>query len=162
MTHDSINSRLHALYRFYDAAGALLYVGITLNPGTRLRDHSHDKPWWYDVARIELARYDSRTQVLEAERRAIATERPRYNIVHNHGRGRAVTRTVTVDATAMPDDCHDHCVPVGHLALYYPHRWHHGLAHYQCARGHAWTCWWGHDESGDAPEHLGNPAEVYS
>jgi hypothetical protein len=25
----------HALYRFYDAAGMLLYVGITVDPGAR-------------------------------------------------------------------------------------------------------------------------------
>lgn len=45
-------STTHALYRFYDAAGALLYVGITIDPGSRWRSHAHDKPWWQQVAQI--------------------------------------------------------------------------------------------------------------
>lgn len=75
----------HALYRFYDADGQLLYVGITADPGSRWRKHAHDKPWWHDVANITIETHPTRADVLEAERAAILTEKPRHNIVHNRG-----------------------------------------------------------------------------
>lgn len=31
----------YCLYRFYDRAGVLLYVGITMNPVARWRQHRH-------------------------------------------------------------------------------------------------------------------------
>jgi hypothetical protein len=44
----------HALYRFFDEHGALLYVGITNNPGRRWSQHETDKPWWHEVHHVEL------------------------------------------------------------------------------------------------------------
>jgi hypothetical protein len=38
------------LYRFYDASGRLLYVGIAGNPGRRFAQHGRDKSWWSQVA----------------------------------------------------------------------------------------------------------------
>lgn len=72
----------HALYRFYDAGGDLLYVGITNNPGRRWGRHADDKPWWTEVDRIEIERYPDRPSVLLAEKAAIKAELPRYNVVH--------------------------------------------------------------------------------
>lgn len=71
------------LYRFYDADGALLYVGISLHAAKRASEHRKDKPWWGDVARMEIEHFASRRQALEAEEAAIKDERPRYNVVHN-------------------------------------------------------------------------------
>ena len=95
-----MTSRPHALYRFFDAAGDLLYVGITLDPGSRWKQHRDDKAWWHEVARVELENHPSREAVLAAEKAAIITEQPRYNIVHNRGR-----RLVPVSAVppAVPD-----------------------------------------------------------
>lgn len=76
----------HALYRFYDAARNLLYVGITLDPGSRWKQHAHDKPWWHEVTSTTIETYPDRASVLEAERAAIIAERPRYNVVHNRGK----------------------------------------------------------------------------
>lgn len=73
----------HALYRFYDNTDELLYVGITLDPGKRFKQHSTQKAWWSDVADITLQKFDSRIEVLAAEREAIKTESPRYNVIHN-------------------------------------------------------------------------------
>lgn len=76
----------HALYRFYDESGVLLYVGITANIGSRFKQHSAEKPWWTEVDRITLEHHPDRPTVLEAERRAIQAEAPRHNIAHNRGR----------------------------------------------------------------------------
>lgn len=73
----------HALYRFYDHFGALLYVGITVNPPQRFRAHQGGKLWWSEVAGIRLEHHHSRDSVIEAERQAITHEKPRYNIRHN-------------------------------------------------------------------------------
>jgi len=76
-------SELHALYRFFDHDGLLLYVGITNDLGTRLSDHRRDKPWWAEVARVMVAQFESREAVLAAEKVAIRTEQPKYNVAHN-------------------------------------------------------------------------------
>lgn len=72
----------HALYRFFDAGGDLLYVGVTNDPGRRWGRHANDKPWWHEVDRIEIERYPDRESVLAAERKAIQEEHPRYNVAH--------------------------------------------------------------------------------
>lgn len=158
-------STTHALYRFYDTTDQLLYVGITADPGSRWRSHAHEKPWWQHVAKITVETHPDRTTVLEAERAAIVTEKPLHNIVHNR-RHTPPTPPPTpgydpfsahwgAQAADMPDDCHDVCVPAGILSIYYPHLWHHGIAHYICQHGHSWTCGWGHDYVGAAPQNRG-------
>ncbi len=82
----------HALYRFYDAAGSLLYIGLTVDPGTRWKTHRREKPWWLDVANISIEHFPDRASVERAERVAIQTERPRYNSTHNTNRQLASTR----------------------------------------------------------------------
>lgn len=91
-TQPPAHSRKHALYRFYADDGALLYVGITLNPTGRWNDHRHDKPWWTDVADIKLETYPDRI----------------------------------------------------------------------CQNGHYWTCGWGHNRSGNAPENARCPIQEAS
>lgn len=78
-------SETHALYRFFDASGALLYIGITANPSERLRQHSKEKPWWHTITHISLECFPDKHSVLTAEREAILAEKPRHNIVHNRG-----------------------------------------------------------------------------
>lgn len=77
---------IHALYRFYNATGQLLYVGITANPSARFKAHQSDKHWSIDICGITLEYYKSRGELLEAEARAIKIERPRHNVIHNHSR----------------------------------------------------------------------------
>jgi hypothetical protein len=69
-----------ALYRFYDAAGALLYVGITHDIEERWGNHRTTKEWWPDVAHQTVEWYDTRPAALAAEVVAIRTEEPRYNV----------------------------------------------------------------------------------
>jgi predicted GIY-YIG superfamily endonuclease len=78
-----IHDSEHALYRFFDDQGALLYIGLTVNLPTRLRDHHHGKAWWQSVARMTVQRYPTRAEVVEAERLAIIAERPIHNVQHN-------------------------------------------------------------------------------
>ena len=67
------------LYRIFDAEGALLYVGISLNAARRSSDH-RAKPWWPQVARIEVETHPTRGDALHAEYAAIDDEKPRYNV----------------------------------------------------------------------------------
>jgi predicted GIY-YIG superfamily endonuclease len=67
------------LYRFFDARGQLLYVGITSDLPTRLRTHNRLQNWWRDVVRTTLEHFESREAARAAELRAIRDELPRYN-----------------------------------------------------------------------------------
>lgn len=72
-------ARPTALYRLYDADGALLYVGITCDLDQRWKAHAR-KPWWPQVADKQVQWYDNRAQAGKAEVHAIVTEEPRHNI----------------------------------------------------------------------------------
>lgn len=76
---------MHALYRFYNGAGELLYVGITNDPPRRFAKHRGEKSWWTEVANITISHYPSRDALLDAERASIKAERPLYNIRLNGG-----------------------------------------------------------------------------
>lgn len=74
-----------ALYRFYGADGDLLYVGISIDPDGRWKAHRDNKEKWVPfVARRTVEWLDSRPEALDAEARAIRSERPRYNGTHNY------------------------------------------------------------------------------
>lgn len=80
-----MTTRPNVLYRFWNAKDQLLYVGITVNPGSRWQTHERDKAWWADVARVTVEHFPDRTSVEAAEREAIRTERPLHNITHSLG-----------------------------------------------------------------------------
>lgn len=65
------------LYRYYDVADRLLYVGVTWDPNTRL-GHHRSKPWHGDVAREERVWFADRMDAFLAERRATHAEAPLY------------------------------------------------------------------------------------
>jgi predicted GIY-YIG superfamily endonuclease len=105
----------HALYRFFDHTGTLLYIGITWDIAVRFPQHTTRKPWWSTVANITIETHPNRPAVLEAERHAIQAEKPLYNVTHAAGviAGAAVglpTRNTYPDdprwtdlATAVPE-----------------------------------------------------------
>lgn len=70
------------LYRHFNAAGDLLYVGISLSAVHRLSQHRDSSPWFSEIARVEVQAYLTRDAALEAERAAIMSERPKHNKVH--------------------------------------------------------------------------------
>lgn len=82
-----------ALYRHYDATGQLLYVGISNDYARRTDEHAASKPWWSEVAETRVEHFPSRKDALAAERRAIASEAPLYNVQHA-GRVRALVGAV--------------------------------------------------------------------
>ncbi|MGW8936004.1 GIY-YIG nuclease family protein [Gordonia terrae] len=86
MTQDS-GDETPILYRFFDENRRLLYIGITMNPPARFRQHHAGKVWWHTVTTITLESFSSRVQLASAERAAILLERPLHNIAGNsHGR----------------------------------------------------------------------------
>jgi len=63
----------------YAHDGALLYIGLTNSPKSRVLNHAADKPWWGEVANIALEHFATRAELQEAERAAILSELPKYN-----------------------------------------------------------------------------------
>src|SRR5918992_405731 len=72
-------SEHHHVYRCFDGEDRLLYVGLSSKVRYRLRDHSRNTPWWGDVARINLTRFDSAFDASRAEAIAITDENPLHN-----------------------------------------------------------------------------------
>lgn len=89
-----------AVYRYFNATGGLLYVGLSMDP--RQRHHTHvatKKPWLADVASQTIEWFATRAEASDAEQRAIDTENPMHNIatkanavgvLSRHARRRAV------------------------------------------------------------------------
>lgn len=75
--------RGHYLYRHWDQAGRLLYVGVTDRPHHRARRHAKNSPWMVFQARMTVESHPSRTAAEEAETRAIADEQPLFNVAGN-------------------------------------------------------------------------------
>jgi predicted GIY-YIG superfamily endonuclease len=84
-----------SLYRFFNPAGELLYIGITNRIPRRLDEHGDDKPWYLEVARVTVEHHTDRYAALAAEKTAIKTERPKYNVVHNRSPHRGPTTVTT-------------------------------------------------------------------
>lgn len=70
----------HFVYRCFDADGQLLYVGCSMKPEERMKEHRKFRGWWTDrVAQITLEGFPDQASGLAAEKHAIQTEHPRYN-----------------------------------------------------------------------------------
>jgi excinuclease UvrABC nuclease subunit len=67
------------LYRFYDEAGELLYVGVTGLAGERWASHSRHADWWPLIAHLGTEVFATMKEALEGERSAIWDERPHFN-----------------------------------------------------------------------------------
>jgi predicted GIY-YIG superfamily endonuclease len=70
-----------ALYRHYDAAGTLLYIGIATNPMERTDSHLRVAAWADQIASVTVERHPSRDAALRAERLAVVAERPLHNSI---------------------------------------------------------------------------------
>ena len=67
------------LYRCWSEAGDLLYVGITSNLTSRLKQHKYGTDWFPQVARVTATAHPDRMSALVAEAQAIETESPLHN-----------------------------------------------------------------------------------
>jgi hypothetical protein len=81
----------------------LLYVGITRNFGQRWTNHAKQKPWWPDVQRHTAEWFDTRREAEAAEKLAVATEGPKYNIVHKPRPPRAPVPRPALPAKQLAD-----------------------------------------------------------
>ena len=72
-----------SLYRHFDHAGVLLYVGIAKDPDVRFSLHRSTSAWAQHSADMRVEWYETRDDALRAERQAIAAERPLFNISGN-------------------------------------------------------------------------------
>ena len=70
--------RRTCVYRCYDAAERLLYVGISMSLEGRLTKHRRTA-WWPEVAEITVQWFDGREAAKAAERAAIRDEAPLHN-----------------------------------------------------------------------------------
>jgi predicted GIY-YIG superfamily endonuclease len=86
-----VEDRPHSVYRLYDDANRLLYIGCTRDLDLRL--YMHDG--YYNttslafrglVDRVETVEYENRAAARQAEREAIQAESPLFNKAHNQGR----------------------------------------------------------------------------
>ena len=95
------------LYRMFDAAGRLLYVGISYSAPRRMIAHRRRQDWWGLVGRIEIEKHPSREQAALAEVAAIGAERPLFNVVHGTGISGRVrqSRCSNCGRTALGDKC---------------------------------------------------------
>ena len=80
-----------ALYRYFDGAGDLLYVGIAVDPEMREKQHEKGSRWVQFSERREVEWFPSREQARQAERDAIQLEDPVFNVDgrRDHARHRA-------------------------------------------------------------------------
>lgn len=94
----------HVLYRFVDSADRLLYVGITGNIDQRFTSHRGTKPWFREIADTRVEFFPDRESLELAEKVAIRTERPVYNIRDNPTRCVIIPelRTEAVMPDALP------------------------------------------------------------
>lgn len=72
-------ARMTAVYRLYDAADRLLYVGIGFDFDSRWKSHAENKSWWPQVARKDVIWFDNRLDAAYEEARAIRFENPLHN-----------------------------------------------------------------------------------
>jgi len=78
------------LYRHFDAQDRLLYVGISLSTVARLTQHRISSDWYSQISRVEIQKFDTRSEAEGAEWEAIQKEKPIYNIIGNKPASRRV------------------------------------------------------------------------
>lgn len=71
-----------SVYRLFNSAGEILYIGCSCKPESRWKAHRTLKTWWPEVASNTVDWYDALQEAEAAERSAILAERPKYNIVY--------------------------------------------------------------------------------
>lgn len=80
------------VYRIYSRDGTLLYVGMSEDPAKRMIQHRGEKAWPEEVAGFASEEFSDRAAASEEERRAIAVEKPKYNVLHGGSAERMVRK----------------------------------------------------------------------
>lgn len=73
------------VYRLRNSAAELLYVGLGYDPSGRIQRHATRYDWWpeVDLDRSEVEWFRRYEDADLAEKVAIRTEHPRYNMIHS-------------------------------------------------------------------------------
>lgn len=75
---------VHCVYRLWGAdPSRALYIGVSKSALGRIGQHAASKPWWHKVQDATFEFYPNRLVAEYAEKVAIRTERPVYNVTHN-------------------------------------------------------------------------------
>jgi hypothetical protein len=77
------NSQVWTVYRYFDAAGRLLYVGATGQGHWRTHEHRRTAAWWSLVARAEFEHFTDAVEAFEHERTLIVSLAPLHNRADN-------------------------------------------------------------------------------
>lgn len=73
-----------SVYELLNAAGDVIYVGMTGNVKTRIRFHRTNQPWRAEIAGHRIvSRHEYKGLAAEAEQRRIRELCPRHNVRHN-------------------------------------------------------------------------------
>lgn len=72
-----------SVYKYFDKAGILIYVGITGSGALRNRQHNESKEWWKFVRRQQVEHFKSRALAHEREVQLIERFKPPFNKQHN-------------------------------------------------------------------------------
>jgi hypothetical protein len=80
---DSGKKPTASLYRYYDADGILIYVGITKRGLARNLEHASRREWWPYVSTQEVEHFAAYGEARDRERELIKERRPPFNIQHN-------------------------------------------------------------------------------
>lgn len=78
---EEVRDNTHILYRCYNKATRLLYVGMTNHLENRIKNHRAGKVWWKYVDHLTFQQFRSRGELARAEADAIEKESPKFNIV---------------------------------------------------------------------------------
>ncbi len=71
------------LYRHYARkTRELLYVGISTNAISRLRNHKERSKWFLEVGEVHIDIFPTRAKARAEEKRLIKKHKPRFNIQH--------------------------------------------------------------------------------
>jgi hypothetical protein len=82
---ETLPARRVMVYRFLDATGGLLYVGVTKRPGGRWGCHRRTARWWPSVRSVLVEWHPHERSALESEVEAIRSEGPRFNTRSSRG-----------------------------------------------------------------------------
>lgn len=74
--------RTASLYRIFNEEWDLLYVGVSNSVIRRLDEHVWEQPWSEEISMIHVEHFENRREAVDAERRAILADQPKYNRAH--------------------------------------------------------------------------------
>lgn len=100
--HASVYKRLGkaqtCVYRCYDINGELLYIGCSIDPHKRIREHRSEQRLWATALlfRITIDVYENRVVAEHVEREAIKAERPHWNSIRYRFSALPVPRRIRV------------------------------------------------------------------